>query len=304
VSGVSVDPSERVALLAAYDSQLRTEAEVATASWVTRDGPVYRACFGRGRGFVTYRALDGFDQPADGPRLDALIERTIDFFVHDTDVTEMEWKTRGHDAPADLKARLVARGLIPQEHETVMIGTCASLDRPVQLPPEVRVRRLGVDEHGGPLPAEQVRPDLIRALRMQANVFGRDAGIGLDDLLPAVRDPGGRLEFWVVELVEPSTDPTVLSAGRLEIVPGTSFAGLWGGATLPDWRGRGLYRALTAARARSAMVRGATLLHSDCTDMSRPILQRAGLIPVTTTTPFVWHRLSESSQSRTSSLTQ
>jgi hypothetical protein len=296
VSGVSVDLSGRVALLAAYDSQLRTEAEVATAAWVTRDGPVYRACFGHGRGFVTYRALDGFDQPADGPRLDALIERTIDFFVHHTDVTEVEWKTRGHDAPADLQTRLLIWGLVPQEQETVMIGTCASLDRPVQLPPGVRVRRLGVDEHGGPLPAEQVRSDLIRALSMQADVFGGGAGIGLDDLLPAVRDPGGRLEFWVVQRVEPSTDPTVLCAGRLEIVPGTSFAGLWGGATLPNWRGRGLYRALTAARARSAIARGATLLHSDCTDMSRPILQRAGLIPVTTTTPFIWHRPSESSE--------
>jgi hypothetical protein len=290
VSGLPVDPSELVALLAAYDGQLRTEAEVATATWVDRDGPLFRACFGHGRGFVTYRDLDGFDTPADGPRLDALIERTIDFFVRDTDVTEMEWKTRGHDKPADLVTRLLARGLVPAERETVMIGTCASLDRPVELPPGVRVRRLGVDEHGGPSPVEQVRSDLVRALTMQAKVFGGDGGIDLDDLLVSVLDPGSRLEFWVVELVNPPADPTVLCAGRLEIVSGTSFAGLWGGATVPDWRGRGLYRALTAARARSAMARGATLLHRDSTDMSRPILQRAGLIPVTTTTPYRWHR--------------
>lgn len=61
-------------------------------------------------------------------------------------------------------------------------------------------------------------------------------GIGLNDLLVSVLDSGSRLEFWVVELVEPLADPTVLCAGRLEIVSGTSFAGLWGGATVPSGR--------------------------------------------------------------------
>lgn len=125
---------------------------------------------------------------------------------------------------------------------------------------------------------------------MQAAVFGSDAGIDLHDLLPSVLNPASHLEFWVVEALDLPTGPAVVCAGRLEVVPGTSFAGLWGGVTVPGWRGRGLYRALTAARARSAVARGATLLHSDSTDMSRPILERAGLIPVTTTTPYRWRR--------------
>ena len=57
MSGLPVDPSELVAVLNAYDGQLRTEAEVATATWVDRDGPLFRACFGHGSGFVTYRDL-------------------------------------------------------------------------------------------------------------------------------------------------------------------------------------------------------------------------------------------------------
>jgi hypothetical protein len=32
------------------------------------------------------------------------------------------------------------------------------------------------------------------------------------------------------------------------------------------------------------------LLNSDCTPMSRPILERSGLVAVTTTTPYVWTR--------------
>jgi GNAT superfamily N-acetyltransferase len=82
----------------------------------------------------------------------------------------------------------------------------------------------------------------------------------------------------------------VVSAGRLDFVEGTDFAGLWGGATLPEWRGHGIYRALTAARARAALAEGVRFLQSDCSPMSRPILERSGLVAVTTSTPYVWHR--------------
>ena len=78
-------------------------------------------------------------------------------------------------------------------------------------------------------------------------------------------------------------------------VEGTEFAGLWGGATLPEWRGRGIYRALTAARARFALAEGVRYLNSDCTAMSRPILERSGLVAVTTTTPYVWQRADDPS---------
>ena len=85
-------------------------------------------------------------------------------------------------------------------------------------------------------------------------------------------------------------DGRVVSAGRLEPVHGTDFAGIWGGATREEWRGRGIYRALTAARARSALALGKTLIHSDSTEYSRPILERSGLVKVSTTTPYEWRR--------------
>jgi predicted GNAT family acetyltransferase len=93
------------------------------------------------------------------------------------------------------------------------------------------------------------------------------------------------MELWVAE-----ADGEIVSAGRLEPVGKTDFAGIWGGATRPAWRGRGIYRALTAARARSALRMGKTLINSDSTEYSRPILERAGLVKVSTTTPYHWHR--------------
>ncbi len=66
--------------------------------------------------------------------------------------------------------------------------------------------------------------------------------------------------------------------------------GIRGGATLEAFRHRGIYRASTAARARSALVGGKTLVHSHSTEGSRPILERSGLVAVSTTTPYDWTR--------------
>jgi GNAT superfamily N-acetyltransferase len=116
-------------------------------------------------------------------------------------------------------------------------------------------------------------------------VFGQSWG----SVASALEGMGRGEEYWVVEA--PSEDGTrIVSGGRLVCVEGTEFAGVWGGATVPEWRGRGLYRALVSARARSALARGFRYIQSDCTPMSRPILERSGLLAVTTTTPYIWTR--------------
>lgn len=263
----------RTELLEAYDSQLRLEAEMSNAGTWHRHGPLVRGVFGDG-GFVSYRDLGGLGDDA----LDRLIAETVTWFRDETDVPFFEWKTRGHDRPADLADRLLVHGFEPEPAETVMIGRAERLDQPVELPAGVAVRRAGV---GGDL-----TDDVARAVQMQQTVFGRSAGpdvAELVDLLTAAPELHG---LWIAE----DDSGAVVCAGRLEVVRGTQFAGLWGGGTLAAWRGRGIYRALVAARARAALAVGARYLHSDCTDMSRPILERSGLVAVTTTTPFVWAR--------------
>ena len=85
-----------------------------------------------------------------------------------------------------------------------------------------------------------------------------------------------------------TSDGIVLAHPTAAVVHGTEFAGIWGGATRPEWRRRGIYRALTAARARSALEFGKRLIHSDSTEDSRPFLERAGLVKISTTTPYQW----------------
>lgn len=250
-------------LLRVYDDQLRGQAEVHSADSWDRVGPLWRGRWG-GRAMVTYESLAGYDLPR-------LVAATLAHFTEETDVAQLEWKTRGHDDLPGLHDALVGAGLVPEEIETVMLGEAAALAVDVPVPDGVRVLDIGADL------------TLLRAAAaMQREVFG----VGPDPDTASVLDPAGDQEKWAVV----TDDGEVVCAGRYEAVAGTDVAGLWGGACRPEWRGRGLYRALTAARARSAMARGVRFLHSDCTAMSRPILERSGLVAITTSTPYVWSR--------------
>lgn len=269
------DAASAAALLHAYDSQLREEAEVPSAVVVDRLGPLVLATFLGGRGFISYRSLDVDGRPADEASVRELVRGALAHYEALPDIVRVEWKTRGHDHAPGLHEALVDHGFVPDEPESVMVGDAHLLAGDVDLPDGVRVRQV-TDE-----------ADVRAMLRMQAEVFGdspeREAEMA-EQILHRLRTRDD-MEMWVAE-----ADGEVVSAGRLEPVAGTEFAGLWGGATLPQWRGRGIYRALTAARARSALAHGKRYLNSDSTEFSRPILERAGLVKVSTTTPYEWKR--------------
>ena len=79
-----------------------------------------------------------------------------------------------------------------------------------------------------------------------------------------------------------------VSCARATFHEGSRFAGLWSGCTLAEHRGRGLYRALVAARAQDAAQRGFDYLTVDALPTSRPILERVGFERVSTTWPCRW----------------
>ena len=255
-------------LLAVYDAQLRGEAEVYDALSWTRDGLLYRGVFDR-KGFVSYVSLDGVD-------VARLIQRTIGHYRDELSVDEFEWKTRGHDERAEqLHQELSNAGFVAEEPETVMVGAAKLLSHPVVTPPTVNVRRVDNLAEAADL--------IARATAMQRKVF--NGGHSAEETLARLQRSKGTEQFWVAEVLD-----EIVCAGRLTLIPNADFAGLWGGATRPDWRGQGIYRARTAARAGSALAAGKHYLHSDCSPMSRPILERSGLTAVTATTPYIWHR--------------
>jgi GNAT superfamily N-acetyltransferase len=258
---------EPAALLAAYDAELRTHVpsrlpEGVSFEW---DGPVLRWYGAAGRGFVLYRDLDGID----GLELDELIARQVRAYAERGE--SFEWKLHGHDRPADLPERLRAAGLVPEEEETVVIAPVAEIAGPPRLPEGVSLRDV------------TARPDFERIEALERTIWGEDHG-WLPDLLEAEQraDPEG----LAVVVAEARGDVVCAAWARFE--RGTRFVTLWGGATLPEWRGRGIYRATVAHRANLAAERGFRFLEVDASSDSRPILERLGFTPVTTTTPYVW----------------
>ncbi len=261
--------TDPAALLRVYDDQLRSDTETPGALSVERLGPIRLATFPGGRGFVSYRDLGG----ADAATIRGWVGEALEHFRADPSVVDVEWKTRGHDVTPGLPEALADHGFVAGEQESVMMGAAAGLAADVPLPEGVTLRRVTTEAD-------------VRAMSAMADeAFGDPVSTRrADDLLFRLsRDDG--MELWVAE-----ADGVMVSSGRLEPVPGTEVAGVWGGATLPAWRGRGIYRALTAVRARSALRLGKTVLHSDSTEYSRPILERSGLVKVTTTTPYEWTR--------------
>ena len=175
--------------------------------------------------------------------VDALVARMRELPGH------VEWKYYSHDGP-ELRERLLAAGLEPEDEETVVVAEAASIPPP---PPDVELR-IVTDEF----------------VDLAARVFGDR--FDLPERAVAV-----------VAIV----DGQPVSGGRVDFEDGVEFAGLFGGITLPEFRGRGLYRATVAKRAELARERGYRWLYSDALPTSRPILERVGFVPMTSTTPFV-----------------
>jgi GNAT superfamily N-acetyltransferase len=161
----------------------------------------------------------------------------------------VEWKYYSHDGP-ELRERLLAAGLEPEDEETVVLAEAASI---------------------APPPGDlDLREDVEAFNDLAARVFGRSHGFP-EQAVPVVAYVDGQ----------------PVSGGRVDFEEGVEFAGLFGGVTLPEYRGRGLYRATVARRAELARERGYRWLYVDALPTSRPILERLGFVRLTTTTPFV-----------------
>jgi GNAT superfamily N-acetyltransferase len=197
---------------------------------------------------------------------DAVVRTELDR----SDAPYFEWKHYAGDRPADLPTRLAAAGLVADGPETVLVADLTEVELPEPTLGGVRLAR--VEDEAG----------VDAMLRMHLEVFG-DVHPGTAPAVQASlsRDPRP------IEAVVAYAGDRPISAGRVEFGDGSDFAGIFGGGTAADWRGRGLFRALVARRAALARERGVRYLYVDAVAMSRPILERLGFVPLTVTTPWV-----------------
>jgi GNAT superfamily N-acetyltransferase len=255
------------ALLAVYDRHMRgLEPKPPAGVRYERDGPLLRAV-GVRRGHISGPR----DVGVTGTELDRLIARQRDYFTGLG--LAVAWHTRAHDEPADLPARLRAAGFAAGEELTVLIGLAAELATAPVVPGGVALRWVTADG------------DMHRIAAMQSAVSGQDWGWLGGDLIRRIAAAPDDIAILAAE----AGGELVSAAWLAFFEPGAdSFARLLGGSTLPQWRGRGIYRALVAARAQRAAARGVRYLQVDASGDSAPILRRLGFRAVTTTAEYVW----------------
>jgi hypothetical protein len=176
---------------------------------------------------------------------------------------EVTWEVGPASTPSDLVERLLALGMTPDD-EPVVAGMVLSC----------------------PLPetASDVTPDLtvqpitdFAGFRERFRIYRRCFGVGR----PAATEDEIRADFerrigreeHVRRYLAFSGGEAVAAADAIFVERAVALAG---GATLPEARGKGAYRALLAARFRDAVARGTPVLVVQAGAMSRPILERLG----------------------------
>ena len=251
--------------LADYDAQIRQSTRTQEGdTLIEADGTVVRwaSADAGGKGWIAWSRLDG-------ACADAVIAAQVAFFRARRQ--SFEWKLYDYDQPADLARRLLAAGFTAEDEEVLMVAETAGAITDVPLPGGVTVRE--VTGAAG----------LAQLFEVHQRAFGEDDPELRQELEARVARASQSLGMVIAFA---GAEP--VSAARVEFPPDSDFAGLWGGGTVPQWRGRGMYRALVAARARMAAARGYRYLQVDALPTSQPILTRLGFVALARTTPYIW----------------
>jgi GNAT superfamily N-acetyltransferase len=258
-------PLDISAIRAAYDAQIRRRAvaDEPGATVEAGDRVVRWLAPGDQTSCITWSALTA-------ETADAAIAAQQRYFTRRG--TPVEWKYYDYDQPPDLPARLLAAGFEPDDEELMLVAETASIDRRVALPDGVRLVPV-TDEPG---------VAAMMAVHDRAFTDHPSPELGAR-LLAQFREAPDSLR-----LVVAMAGDEPVSAARIEFGADSDFAGLWGGGTVPQWRGKGIFRALVAYRAGLAADRGYRYLQVDALPTSRPILQRLGFAAVAATTPYVF----------------
>jgi len=195
--------------------------------------------------------------------VESVISREVSYFANVG--CKLEWKVYGHDHPYDLGTRLQAHGFHADEAETLMV---ADLTKHTDA-------SLGIDVHV--IKSHAALRDMIA---VNEAAFQEKRGSLFDELASRLHD--ATLQLFVIYM-----DGKGVCAGRLELPQSRSFASLWGGGTIPEYRGKGLFRAMVTVRAAEARRLGYHYLAVDARQGSRAILKRLGFISLTSVTGWV-----------------
>jgi hypothetical protein len=168
--------------------------------------------------------------------VDVEIARQIEYFS--ARGQSFAWRAYDSDRPSDLGSRLERAGFAHEYTSERLVAEVADIPRDAGLPAGVTLT-FDNDERG-----------IDRLIDVHEKVFGSDHSQLRRSL---------RTQFLqapqVRELVVAVANGEPIASARIEFLPNRQFASLWGGSMLPEWRGKGLFRALVTHRAGTAAQR-------------------------------------------------
>ena len=239
-------------ILSLYDSVMRREPLAIPTQRVEKTPFVTRILIdvpGFECGAILYSALDE-------KNADDVIASEKAYFA--SQGRALEWKAYDHDSPSDLGERLYAHGFKPSDKESLLYLPLVNWAR-LPAPAGISIKKTN------DVSLLSLEEPLTTELRRE---------------LAATPD---RLSIYVAW-----SGAHVAARAWIRFYPGRPFADLWGGETKREFRNRGIYRALVAARAEEAILRGAQYLTTDALPSSRPILEKLGFARLSGTTPYLW----------------
>jgi len=216
-----------------------------------------------GEGVIIYSNLNSTN-------VEEVIEEEIAHF--ESRGRDFSWVVFRHDTPANLKDRLLANGFLNEEPDAIMILDIEDLS-PVLVKPICHdVQRIN----------DPNKIDDVLTIRQQ--VWQSDYSSMAQSLAKRLIDAPESLGLYVAYI-----DGKPVSTAQISFHQKGHFAGLVQAATLPGYRGRGLYTALVAIRVQEARRRGIRFVDADASPMSRPILEKLGFQWLTQAYSCGWH---------------
>lgn len=250
---------DQSALLRLYDQEMRLGINYPD---MRKDILPWGARFVRpapGMSFIGYHQLDKGNA-------DRAIEDQLEYFK--THNLPFSWSVFDHDAPDDMKERLLAHGFEPDDPGALMVLELSTTPSALLEPTRLDIRQITHRTGLG---------DIIQILEQ---VWGGNFGWIWERMGSHLEIPG-YLSIYVAYM-----EGVPASVGWIYYHAGSQFGNLFGGSTLAEQRGHGLYSAILARRVQEAKQRGIRYLIVETTPMSQPIVSRYGFWQLSTSQDF------------------
>lgn len=222
--------------------------------------------------FIQFKTADGPGSFISFSHLDKTsVYTTVRQLVRQADQynQSLEWKVYASEDPVQLAPTLVEFGFKPMVRESLMVLNVRGYRlRHARYPHIVNIH--------DPAGIQQVFDILAQVWKVDFSKQKRQ-------LLHLKRTRPDDLQIYVgYQLHQPA------SCGWVTFNKNSPFGTLWGGSTLPQFRGQGLYRAILELRIRDALERQIPYIAIEASAMSAPIVARSEFVKLSDTTTYLY----------------